>query len=141
MNIGELLFIHSEGQNVLILSIVECFGQMTYKLWLEKDQRVITLSEEQLQAEIVPSEEKTEKGVTFKLTRELIDGYITKNIKFNTPEKSHSYYEKVEALTLSDLKTLFSKANLKIVHTFGDYKLNYFNEDTSDRLIIIAEKI
>lgn len=89
---------------------------------------------------LVPKEEKTEKGVTFKLTRELIDGYIKKSIKFNTPEKSYSYYEKVEALSLKDLEVLFKEANLKIVHTFGSYQLNEFDEDTSDRLIIIAQK-
>jgi SAM-dependent methyltransferase len=89
---------------------------------------------------LVPNEEKTEQGITFKLTRELVDGYIRKSIKFNASEESYSYFEKVEALTLSDLEVIFNEANLKIVHTFGSYQLDEFDENISDRLIIIAEK-
>ena len=89
---------------------------------------------------LVPNEEKIEQGTTFKLTRELADGYIRKNIEFNTPEKAYSFYEKVEALTLADFELLFNEANLKIVHTFGSYQLDAFDANTSDRLIIIAKK-
>lgn len=89
---------------------------------------------------LVSSEQKEVDGVTFDLTREFTNGYIKKNIKFSAQGNDYSYFEKVEALTLNNFESLFSLANLKIVHTFGNYKLEEFSAETSDRLIIVATK-
>ena len=49
--------------------------------------------------------------------------------------------EKVKALKLSDFTKLLNFANLKTTDVLGDYNLNKFNPEDSDRLIIIAKII
>jgi len=85
-------------------------------------------------------EGKLVDNVCFNITREFTGGYIIKNICFNQDGTDYSFQEKVKAISLKDFKTYFSKANLKIEAIFGDYNLTPFNEETSDRLIIIAKK-
>lgn len=88
-------------------------------------------------ANLVPSETKTIKGVTFSIERSIVDGYIIKNISFSHNGKDHYYTERVEAISLADFKTYFKKAGVTLAHCFGDYELNEFDEHTSGRLILI----
>jgi hypothetical protein len=46
----------------------------------------------------------------------------------------------VQALTIVDFEKYFTANNLKIVNLLGNYELDAFDENTSDRLIIIAQK-
>jgi len=84
-----------------------------------------------------PDEDKTVDGINFKLKRSLIDGYVVKDISFTTDGQDFNFYERVKALTLDDFKTLFKAANVDLIDVFGDYKLNKFNNKTSERLIMI----
>ncbi len=88
-------------------------------------------------ANLVPSETKTIEGITFSIERSIVDGYIIKNISFNHKDKQHSYTERVEAISLDDFKSYFEKAGVSLKHCFGDYDLNTFDEQTSERLILI----
>jgi len=86
---------------------------------------------------LVPSEIKEIEGITFHIKRYVTEGYIYKEIKFQHNSTSFSFTEKVKALTLSDFKGYFKEAGMKVKHCFGDYHLNEFNEETSERLILI----
>ena len=88
-------------------------------------------------ANLVPSETKTIEGITFSIERSIVDGYIIKNISFNHNDKQHSYTERVEAISLDAFKSYFEKAGVTLEHCFGDYDLNKFDEQTSERLILI----
>lgn len=88
---------------------------------------------------LVPQETKTINGITFHLKRWLEDGFIMKQIDFEDKDRRFSHIEKVKALTLSNFKTFFEKANLKLVHTFGDYQLNDFDIKSSERLILVVQ--
>jgi SAM-dependent methyltransferase len=90
--------------------------------------------------DLVEAETKIIEGITFKITKSVVDNFIVKQIDFEDKGNSHSFQERVKAITQTDFIRYFSLANLKIEATFGDYDLNPFNENTSERLIIVAKK-
>lgn len=91
-------------------------------------------------AKLVPKESKTINGITFDITREVNNGIIVKSISFNDNSESYHFQERVQALTLDDFKALFSKTKLKIDFIYGDYNLQPFDPEHSNRLIILAKK-
>lgn len=91
-------------------------------------------------ANLVKEEAKTVDGTTFHLKRKVENGYIIKNIDFEDNNEHFSYFEKVQAVFLEDFKTLFSHTNMEIIHTFGGFGLEEFDEDESDRLILVVGK-
>lgn len=84
-----------------------------------------------------PDETKTVNDIDFKLSRSLKNGYVVKDISFTADGKDFNYFERVKALNLADFKTYFKEANVDLIDVFGDYKLNQFNNQTSERLIMI----
>lgn len=80
---------------------------------------------------------KTVDGIDFNQKRHIEDGYIVKTITFNTNNKNYSFQERVKALTLKDFESLFEKAGVYLLDVFGDYKLNKFHKNTSERLIMV----
>ena len=51
-----------------------------------------------------------------------------------------SFQEKVQAITLDDFLELLKISKLTPINFLGDYHLNEFDPELSDRLIIIAKK-
>ena len=86
---------------------------------------------------LVPSEKKKVGNIVFYIEKYVEDGYIIKNIRFTDDEIDYHYVEKVKALTLEDFDSYFNEADIKLQKVFGDYKLNDFNRNTSERLILI----
>jgi len=88
---------------------------------------------------LVNQDVKTVEGITFTLKRNLIDGYIVKDISFEADNEYFNYQERVRAFKLQDFKLLFEKANVTLCHVFGDYNLNSFDSKTSERLIMVFQ--
>lgn len=88
---------------------------------------------------LVKKEVKVVDKIAFNITREISNGFIFKNITFFADGKNHSFTEKVKYLDLKKMETYFTKVGFKIINTFGDYSLNTFNTETSNRLIIVAK--
>lgn len=86
---------------------------------------------------LIPQESKTIDGITFHIQRYIEDGYIFKNINFSHNKREYSFTERVKALTLDDFNSYFKEANCNLLYCFGDYQLNEFNEEKSERLILI----
>jgi hypothetical protein len=42
---------------------------------------------------------------------------------------------------LSDVEKLVEQTSFKLLHVFGNYNLEPYNQELSDRLIIVAQKI
>ncbi|WNW02172.1 methyltransferase domain-containing protein [Tenacibaculum sp. HL-MS23] len=97
------------------------------------------LNVEKVKDSLVAKEVKTIDGIEFHIKREIKDGFILKHISFIADDQQHSYTEQVKFLTLDKMETYFKKAGLNIKHVFGDYSLNEFDKNTSDRLILIGE--
>lgn len=90
-------------------------------------------------ANLVPQEVKTVKGIDFHLTRSHVSGYILKNINFEDEGTLYHFTERVKSLTLDDFQEYFSRAGITLKYVFGNYKLEEFNEGSSDRLILIFQ--
>ena len=86
---------------------------------------------------LVPDEIKTVNDITFTLKRFVENDYIVKDISFVYEENSYNFQERVKAFTLNDFKAMFAKANIELLDIFGDYNLNKFNVNYSERLIMI----
>ena len=85
-------------------------------------------------------ETKIIDGIEFKISKTFENNFILKKIEFTDKEKKYSFQEKVKALTLSDFEKYFEANKLKIVHLRGNYGLGEFDEESSERLIIVARK-
>lgn len=89
---------------------------------------------------MVPSEKKKIGNIVFHIEKYVEDGYIIKNIHFEDKGEDFFFTERVKALTLEDFKTYFKAAKVELKHTFGDYHLNEFDKNTSERLILIFKQ-
>lgn len=90
-------------------------------------------------ANLVPEDTKTVEGIKFHLQRYYEDGYIFKNIRFEDGGEGYHFQERVKALHFEDFRRYFSNAGLRIKNVFGNYQLGAYNEDTSDRLILVFQ--
>ena len=89
---------------------------------------------------LVPKEEKTVEGITFKLKRYEQNGAIIKEIAFEAEGKQYEFAERVQVLMQKDFNFLLRKTGFTIVDTFGDYSLKPFDAEQSKRLILVAKK-
>jgi len=89
---------------------------------------------------LIPNETVTLDGIDFHITREIKNGFIIKKIEFTIEEEYHSYYERVKCLDLNSFENFIKSAGLKVQHLFGDYNLNAFDKNNSNRLILIIGK-
>ena len=90
---------------------------------------------------LVANEIKFIEDVKFKISRKIINNHIIKKINIEDEENIFSHQEKVHCLTLFNFTEMLEKTNMKIINLFGDYDLNNFDEQKSDRLIILAKKL
>jgi SAM-dependent methyltransferase len=86
------------------------------------------------------SEQKVINGIEFEWKKSIVDKNVLKEINVKDAGVMHHYKEQVRLLELSDFENYFAKAGLKLIATFGDYQLSSFNINTSERLIMIAQK-
>ncbi len=89
---------------------------------------------------LIPNESKTIDGVTFNIERYSDGQHIYKDIRFTDQGNSYHFTERVQSLKLDDFSSLLAEAGFDILHTFGDFELNAFDANNSDRLIIIASR-
>lgn len=93
-----------------------------------------------VQENIIPAQEKTINGISFKITKRIENNFIVKQIHFEDKGKTYNYQEKVKMLRLKDFERYLAAADLKIVNLFGNYLLEPFDANASERLIIVAQK-
>lgn len=90
---------------------------------------------------LVKTELKEVDGITFKINRSFTDdAFIVKEIAFETEGKAYRYQEKVKAIRRLEFLDYFRQAGLRLVDIFGDYQLNPYLAEESDRMIFICEK-
>ena len=92
-----------------------------------------------VESELINQEIKIIDNITFKIKREINNGFIIKNINVIDGEKNYNFKETVMSLNLNDFKGYFNDFKLKIISTYGDYNLNPFNKK-SERLIMVIKK-
>lgn len=88
---------------------------------------------------LVPMETKTINDITFSIERCVKDGHVLKTISFDDQGHSYRFIERVKALSPNDFNRYFKEAGLTLLHCFGDYMLAPYDQETSERLILIFE--
>lgn len=90
--------------------------------------------------EMKAEETKTVDNIDFHISKYCDMQHIYKEIKFEDQGQKFKFTERVQILPLSKFEALLEHAEFKILRTFGDFNLSAFNENESDRLIILAQK-
>ena len=85
---------------------------------------------------LVEKEEKIINNTEFLIKRYLEDDMLVKSISITHENKIYDFKEEVKSYKIEDFLSIFKKLNLKLIKTYGDYKLNAFNKDSSPRLIM-----
>jgi 2-polyprenyl-3-methyl-5-hydroxy-6-metoxy-1,4-benzoquinol methylase len=89
---------------------------------------------------LVPEEIQTIDGIQFVINRFVENNTVVKTISVTDNEQEHHFQERVSMFELSDFEDMLSQTGFKLLNHFGDYQLNQFKANASDRLIIIAQK-
>jgi SAM-dependent methyltransferase len=89
---------------------------------------------------LIPEQTKKKEGIKFQIRKKIVNKKIIKEIMFNINQNDHEYEEHLQLFEKEDFEKMFEQEGLTVKHTFGDYSLNPFNKETSERLILIAEK-
>lgn len=90
--------------------------------------------------QLVHTETKEVEGITFHITKEVKGDVIVKRISFTDQGRSYAFQEEVQVLQLADFERLFAKAGFAMQHVYGNYKLEAFDVNSSDRLILVGKK-
>jgi cyclopropane fatty-acyl-phospholipid synthase-like methyltransferase len=77
-------------------------------------------------------------GIEFNINRYVENSYIVKEIRFSDKGQDYFFKEMVRGFQLDDFLNLFEKSGFKLLHSFGNYNLEEFEHQTSDRLILVA---
>lgn len=91
-------------------------------------------------ANLQEHEVKTVDKIKFHIHRYIKDGFIYKDISFTDVNNEFNFTERVKILRLEDFEAYFKKAGLQCTNCFGDYRLEPFDLQTSERLILIFKK-
>ena len=86
---------------------------------------------------LIPQNFYEDEQIQFELNRNFKEGFVSKDIEVTDGNQTYHFQEKVSAYTFQDFETMLSKAGLHLLDCFGNYKLEPFNVDTSERLILI----
>jgi cyclopropane fatty-acyl-phospholipid synthase-like methyltransferase len=92
-----------------------------------------------VEKELVKEEIILKNKIEFHINRSIENGFIKKDIYFTADNIEHHHTEYVRFLSLETFKRYIKDANLKLKHTFGDYNLNSFDIEKSNRLILVLE--
>lgn len=80
----------------------------------------------------------TKSGIEFKIHKSVQKDFVVKNIIVNDNNCSNQYEERVQLLQFNQLEEMLKTAGLTPIFRFGNYQLETFIPDKSERLIIIA---
>lgn len=89
---------------------------------------------------LIPQETKIVDDIEFHIERKYDGTHIFKNIQFDDENQHFDFTERVQAVKLNDFEVLLEKAGFDVLNRLGNYKLDSFNAEMSDRLILVARK-
>ena len=89
---------------------------------------------------LVENMEVKKEDIDFKISKTIKDKRITKRISFVANGKEQHFEENVFLYDKNDFLKFADKTGFKLTACFGDYSLNTFDEQNSERLILIFSK-
>jgi len=87
-----------------------------------------------------PEEIKEVNGIRFHIIKQIDDGMIIKDIKFTDEGRNYHFFEKVKAIRRVEFLEYFENTGLEVIDIFGDYELNPYVADKSERMIFLLKK-
>ncbi|MBF9253027.1 class I SAM-dependent methyltransferase [Pontibacter sp. 172403-2] len=127
-------YFDNETENVVALVAVTQSLKYGGKLVIDFMNTDLTI------AGLVAEEEKEVQGITFKIHRGVEKGFIVKTIRFADQGRDYCFVERVRALREEDFLEYFAMAKLRLADVFGDYNLNAYDADKSERMIFVLKK-
>ncbi len=89
---------------------------------------------------LVRREEKIVNDTVFRIKKSIRSGRVYKRVEFEADGRAYFFRERVRLFELNDFRTMFERVGLHLQQTFGSYDLAPFDPETSERLILIAQK-
>ncbi len=89
-------------------------------------------------SKMCPVYQYTLSGIHFDIRKSIQDGLIVKEITVRDGEKVEHFEERVQLLSFEVMQQMLAQVGLNFLIAFGDYELNPFHPESSDRMIIIA---
>ena len=82
-----------------------------------------------------------ERGdITFHITKKIVNQTIVKRIEFKEGDQHKHFEETVSLLRKEDFEKFATDSGFHLEHCFGNYELEAFDEENSERLILIFRK-
>ena len=89
---------------------------------------------------MLPQETKVIDGISFSILKTVQDNKIIKRIEFSDKGQNYFFEEKVALLNKNDFMKLAQQSGFTLQSEFGDHHLNAFDQNNSERLILIFRK-
>jgi SAM-dependent methyltransferase len=84
---------------------------------------------------------KTIDGIEFNISKRFDGNHIYKQIDFVDAGKNYSFTERVQGMDVDQFNHLLKQAGFEVQAVFGDFQLRPFDQEHSDRVILIAQKV
>jgi SAM-dependent methyltransferase len=91
-------------------------------------------------SKLVEAETKTLDEITFEIKRSIVNNRINKDIRFKAEGELYEYLETVAIVTEEDFLAYFTATGFDVVKQYGNYQLDPYSVNESDRLIFILKK-
>lgn len=89
----------------------------------------------------LPTDDIIKRGeIIFHIKKSIKNSFIVKDINFVSDEIDYQFNEYVKRFGLKEFNEIFNICGLSIVAVFGNYSLENFDINHSERLILIAKK-
>ena len=85
-------------------------------------------------------EQKQIDNIIFKINRRHDNKFVYKDIYITDKKNNYTFTEKVRLINKEQFINYSKNLNIKLIDIFGDYSLNKYNNELSDRLIMIFQK-
>jgi SAM-dependent methyltransferase len=95
---------------------------------------------EKVRASIVPEQTIQRNGIEFLIKKTIQNNAVTKRIEFSDRQKNYYFEEHVSLLGIQDFESFAFDSGLELFEKFGNYKLEPFDIENSDRLILLFKK-
>lgn len=89
---------------------------------------------------LVKSSQKYINNIEIFESRKIENNRVEKEIVISDSKNMHRFLESVRLYSLNEILTVFTKYGFNVLKTFGDYSENIYNEDESERMIIIFKR-
>ena len=98
------------------------------------------LNVDYIEKNLVSHEVKIIDNIEFKISRKIENGLIIKNIRVIDNKNSYDFQERLQALKIDYFSELLNQSGFYIHKVFGNYEMQEYKPETSERLLLICKR-